>query len=416
MRGRLAGAVAALLAIFAAGALLAQSAPRRPAAAPAAAERTAPTIPASITIKSAFAALDERVSCALPQTLYLTVTNEGAENLVVHKVTLLAPSDLQLCRLPGGPPPVTDSRFSAVIPDTHVGAGRRAVVALPVATRATPRPGAVPLLVEVELVATIGGAEQSDVLLASDQVEVRIPGLSDVLQLFGVPTLFLLPGLLILAAATAARSGWEWERVTAPASATFWAIAIPASIAVSSIYTVAAHGIGSSRDLFERFNLTDVLVVWLLSVAIGGLVGGGLRAHAAYKRRARTIRRQDKPLELLKKLALLGTPWPPQWSTAGTHHGFLVEPGGTEPSWLIPQSKAKSKPAGMTASEWDKLGVAFDARIGDQSSLAQLIAALEDPKFEALLPLAWRNAGEPYPLDAEADATASGGMRFILRD
>jgi hypothetical protein len=429
MTRRLAAAFAsALLAFLFATALSAQSTPRRSSAA-APALVPAPTIPASIAIKAAFAALDESISCDRPETLYLTVTNEGTADLLVRRVTLRAPSDLQLCPPPGGrqPPPDPTARFSRLGLGTPVAAGRRAVIALPVGTRATPRPGTVPLLVEVELAATIGGAVHADTLLASDQVELRIPGLSDVLRLFGVPTLFLLPGVLVFAAFAAGRSGWDWDRLTAPASATFWALAIMVSIILSSLYAWVAHGFGFARDLSERFNLTDVGIVWFISLLLGlgfGYFVRGREARAAgaaaaatkQATAAQTVRREDQPLGLLKKLARLETAWPPLWHDSGGNAGFLVEPGGGQRRWLLPQAEAKARPSTITKADWNVLSAEFDTRIGDQSSLAAIIAALDDPKFGALLPLGWRAAAAPHELDDDAEPTLGDDRRFIFRE
>ena len=413
---------AAILAAWLLGLSAAGPGAVQPSRGPAPATAAVPSIPARIGLVPAFAGLDERADCAgsRPGILYLTVQNEGTTELVVRFVRLLAPSDLELCL--GTAASAGHAPSSAVTLNQIVGAGRRAVIPLRIGTRETPRPGSVPLLVEVELSARVDGAERIDRLLASDRIELRIPGLSEILRLVGIPTLFLLPGVLVLGAFSLIYTPKEEKRL-APNNLGFWIISISISVILSVLYTVGSGLVGRARDLIDRFNLVDVAIVWAISLMLGFAAGmvAILRRRkrqttAAQNIADRTITRQDDPNTILDKLERLGTRWPLHWHTAGTHRGFLVEPGGGSPPWLIPQAGLRTKPAQVDKADWNRARAALAEATKDQSSLPNLRAALKAADVAILMPLAWRDGKEPYQLDEDADPTRGDDRVFLLAE
>jgi hypothetical protein len=398
-----AAAAAALLA-----ALAAVPAAAVPSSAPAQAA-SAPVIPAKIGLTPAFAALEEGMDCAGARrgTLYLTVENEGKSDLVVTSARLLAPSDLELCS-------------GAELPAT-VAAGRQHVIAVPVGTSRAMRPGTAPLLIEVRLRAMIEGTLLEDLRLAHDEVELRIPGLSDILKLVGMPTLFLLPGALVLGAFFLVFPV-ESPRL-APNSLGFWIVAISLSLALSAVYYLATSLLGEARNLTQRFGLTDVAWVWAGSVSLGAIAGRYARwqrdqARSKAEKREkqeladRTLTREDDPVTVLNKLERLGTAWPLGWYRTDDGAGFLVEPPAG-PAWLIPQAEAKPRPSEVPVASWDSARRALDALMRSSPSRAALIEALRAGPIALLAPLQWQGEACPEPLGEKDEPHRAGDRPFV---
>jgi hypothetical protein len=397
--GRLALALALALALFLA--LVPAAAVARGAAGPPA---QAPTIAAQIAVTAGFSALDGRSECSDPSSdakmLFLTIHNQGNAPLSIRDIRLLAPGDLKLCPREGG----------AAI---RVEAGRRHVVPLRVAVNGVPRQGATTLILEVALAADIGGAERVDTLLATQNVEIRIPGLSDALKLLGVPTLLLLPGVLTLTAlffmfTPAGESRWVKLKPPGPG---FWMVAIPVSLALSWAYGRAMGWIGFPRDLSDRFDLWDIGVIWFVSILLGGVAGWQIQAAKTRRDNSdravvarRTLRGDDKPLALFERLLLLGGfDKAPQWYRLAVRSGFLINPKGGQSRWLVPQAVPRTaKPAPVEKATWDAALIALAALIAREASLTDLVAFLREQDRAGLDLIMWRDDVGPLELD-EAD-------------
>lgn len=423
IRRTLAGALALLAVLFAAVPAAAQAGGGRPAA-DAAARQNPPAASARIAITAGFAALDASIDCRedKAERLYLSVENAGAAAFTVRQVELLSPRDLQFCAASGAVPVDGPEGVSVLPLNNAVPAGSRQVIALRVGTRETPRPGTVPLVLAVEIATAANGREQVDRVIASDRVELRIPGVSDMLRLLGIPTLLFLPGVLVLAALTAARGKWDWEQLSQPSKPIFWVVVISVSAVLSLAYSAVAQRWGYSRDLAERFTLVDVALVWIVSLIIGAILGVIIRVWQAFvqkeeetissaARAAKTIRREDSPADILAKMTALGAPWPPAWCAHGHKEGFLIEKDIAGAKWLIPQ--AAVAPAGAQPAQWRQASAALRALLKEKPSLTDLIAALRKDLYKPLLPLVWRG-GAPQPIKAEDNPAEQGDRHFIF--
>jgi hypothetical protein len=304
--------------------------------------------------------------------------------------------------------------------DGKVKAGRRRLFRLDVGARETLRPGATPLLMEIELATRIGGEVQKDQVLANDTVELRIRGLSDVLKVLGVPTMFLLPGVLILGAFSL--TGPDEGKRLAPNGLAFWILAVSFSLPLSLAYSAISSALGRARALTQGFNLADVAWIWTLSLILGGLGGIGMKRWANHQRKEaekrsardvadRTLTRSDDPLTMLEKLNRIGVTWPLQWFRIGGRGGFLVEAGGSR--WLVPQAQAPAeRPSGIDAGAWRSARSALGKLVSDEPSLADLITELRADGLKALGPLQWRS-GHPEPLDEHDKPEPGDAHRFI---
>lgn len=402
---------AALLARVLAGLLIvwAGAVATAPAAAQASvAAAAAPVIPVAMTIAPAFTALDERARCGgQPETLYLSVHNQGAESLAVESVALLAPADLELCG-----PPVAVS----------IEGGQRAVVPLRIGLRDTPRQGTMPLILDVGVATRVGGVERRDHLLASDRIEVRIPGLSDALQVLGVPTLLLLPGLLAVSALFLLFRP-TWRDDFTPGKPAFWMLAIPASALLYWGFTLTT---GRGGEFAERLGLWDVAILWIASIVTGLVLGGLLRAAKNYRdaerakktageSAARSPTVNDTPLQLFERLQLLGGfEQTPQWSAFGAHQGFLIEPNGTEMRWLVPQATVKTtRPTGTDKAAWDRAVRDLRQMFDDKAPLSKLFPFLQ-ASAAAGLELKWKERAKPQKLKKDDDVPPAGGNPYYV--
>lgn len=368
-------------------------------------------IAAQIAVTASFAALDERSRCrgGAEKMLFLSIHNQGALPIVVREVRLLAPTDLALC----------DPHRAA---GTRVEGGRRHIIPLRVAPEGVPRQGVTPLILQVVLAANIDGAVRTDTLIASQNVEIRIPGLSDALKLLGVPTLLLLPGVLTLTALFLVFTPAGTNRI-APPGPGFWVIAIPISFLFSQGYAWVMSLIGFPRDLSERFGLWDIGVIWVVSMAIGGLLGWAFQAAKVRRDNAdaeavakRTLTATDEPLALFERLLLRrGFETPPQWYTLGDRSGFLIRSGAGQARWLVPQAVArKARPATVDETRWDDALSGLDRLIKKEAKLTELVQFLRK-RYEAGLDLVtWPSGVAPLELDQNDEPEAPTGDHYYV--
>lgn len=367
-----------------------------------------PAIAAQIAVTAGFAALDERSRCEGEgaKMLFLGVHNQGTAPLVVREVRLLAPTDLVLCDPAGAA-------------GTRVDGGRRHVIPLRVAPAAVPRQGVTPLILQVVLA---DGAGRADTLLASQNVEIRIPGLSDALKLLGVPTLLLLPGVLTLTALFLVFTPSGTNRL-APPGPGFWMIAIPISFALSQAYAGAMSWAGFPRDLSERFGLWDIGVIWVASMVLGLAIGSVFQAVKTRRDNAdaaavaaRTLTANDTPLVLFERLRLLrGFETAPQWYRLGDREGFLIRPKGGQARWLVPEAVARTaKPADVDRARWDEALAGLDRLARTAAPLTELVRFLRERHEAGLELVAWPGGVEPLELDPDHKPEARTGDHYYV--
>ena len=385
---------------------------------------------AAVSRAASFAARDVKVTCpdraaggrriTPVSVLYLTVRNDGTVPITVLRPELLAPSDLVLC----APAPV---------PGSAIAPGRSRTVALTIGATGTPRTGIVPLLVAVHFAGTVAGRVVDDQVLVSDEAQLTVPGLSDALKLFGAPTLFLLPGVLVLGA-----FGMLYQpknpALLAAGGASFWIISVMIALGISITYGLGQRLFGSDHNLFDRYDLGDVGVIWAVSLAIGWGAGATLRARAAAEQArataeqarvaaaakaaadALTPRHSDDPLTFLTRLAKLDAAVTNRWYAAGGAHGFLVSGKPLEARWLMPQITHRPRKLPATdLADWDaaRSGLAALSATAELKPAA-VLQELGKPVYAALLPLAWNGGVEPHALLATDDLIDRGERLFAV--
>jgi hypothetical protein len=171
------------------------------------------------------------------------------------------------------------------------------------------RPGKQLLLFKVRLLTDRGARD----FLITREVSVGVIGQSEILKLLGVPSFFLLPGFLaissfqLLWSLLAGKFGASKDPPWGKEKETFWLIAVTASLAISSLFLLWR------RDVFSFYSLSDVMVIWWISITIGALCYLGIhlwkirqqeekKAHEEQLDRATYPQDGDLPLVILRKM------------------------------------------------------------------------------------------------------------------
>ena len=424
----------AMLAAFliAAAPTLAAQTVAREASTPFAAEPAKFAVGA--TLAASFPARDVKVTCRDRHELqriitpvgllYLTVRNDGTVPVSAMHAEVLAPSDLVLCAAGSGE--ALPGQGPAVLLQVAIAPGQTMIVPLAVGSIGTPRAGTLPLLVEVHLAGKIAGRDVDDDVLISDKIQFDVPGLSDTLKLFGAPTLFLLPGVLVLGALGMSYRPKDTPWLAAN-SASFWIVSVMIALVISTVYGLAHKLLGSDHNLVDRYDLVDVGLIWAISLAIGGAVGAILQRRATVAQAlvataateaaiARTPLHSDDPRTFLDRLALVKVSVTNRWYEAGGSRGFLVSGVGLQPPWLMPQiTHRQLKPPMVDQDSWDAARSALDAFLAAPVLTPRtVIDELDKPLYAPILPLEWVGGVELHAILATDGLLDRGEMPLVL--
>lgn len=356
---------------------------------------------ASAEIRTALESLQEH----RPGTVYLVVTNKSEVPLEVGSIAAAGPPFIQFAG---------EAVAESGPQDPPLEPGETRVIPLEVRARDRVQQGKHLLVFTIPVTWTRSGRSQTRTLVATQAVSVGVLGESEVLTLLAVPSFLVLPGFLVLG-----MFGLFWRSRLyrrpddalswdlAPTSAPFWLIAIPLSFLVGLVYALLG------RNLLEGYGFTDIVYVWLLSMALALLGYAGVltyrngrlelaarrakdeadqQAEAAEKARAelkaRTPSTGDDPLTLLEKLGRqgLGTLLPRvRLREEDGPLGFVVQPdGGAEKVWVAP---------GILVEPSDEIDADLEARVNaarDRHDAAALSKLLREAPAEFAPLLSWK--------------------------
>jgi hypothetical protein len=370
----------------------------------------APKIAASLTMTASFASLEAGNTCDAtakdPSYLFVAIKNEGNVALAARTAKLLAPTDLKLC--PATPVAANGDPAAVALPEQAIAPDRSIVLPLRIAVKdgRPPRTGTVPLVVELHLTRA-DDARIGDDRLAADKIDLEVPGLTDALKLFGVPTLLLLPGAIVLGAIGLRYTNKDAQWLNA-GNATFWIVSILISLTIALVYGWIASRWG--HNLVDRYDLRDVGIIWALSVLAGAVWGWLLRRSrdAASSAAAASVpRADDTPRVLLDRLKLLNKTLVDDWyvSTTTNTQGFLLAGPQLARRWLIPRitcaPPATDREAVLDAFDKGGSGPTFDP--------AAFLGALAAAAPGATLDLGWAEGRSVYEVpDTEGLAKEVG--------
>ncbi|NNJ11632.1 hypothetical protein EKD04_014955 [Chloroflexales bacterium ZM16-3] len=196
----------------------------------------------------------------------------------------------------------------------------RGVVTIPFYIRGaeTVQPGKNKILFEAHFQWEQGGRQQIGAMVVSHEVEIGVLGESIIVDLLAIPSLLVLPGFLIM---LTLKSLWqngktEEERKKFPKTtdAEFWLVALTLSGIMAFLYPHVTEYAGwGRRDYLTGYGITDIALVWIISIIFAILVytiifgsySLGRRAWTLYQEwinHQRTPTETDRPIELLRKL------------------------------------------------------------------------------------------------------------------
>lgn len=376
-----------------------------------------PVADADISIKTAFT----NIISGKPGRAYLLIKNKSAYPFKVDTPDFAAPD------------------FLTVAPELQIASGTnvppfatlRVPLLVKVKEKEKSQSGEWLILASVTLRRGEGVAERTGTAVVEQKVNVDVPGVSEVLKLFDLPSLLLVPGALMLAtwslllgAADATKHKWlEWKTTS------FWVVAITISIVVFAAETKWG------TNFLIGYNVEDVALLWLYCVGAsavtfflyrGGMWGWNryqanraeaerLRAEAERRRREPLI--DDKPLAIIRKLSLANSPsyLEPYERTVGglTQTIFKLDFPATADGkvWAAPRMLVLRLQDTLDAKQ--AVGRVDAARNRPQDGFAPLVAALELGLKNKWIDLDWEN-GElsgPQPLPADQLGKVAGGGR-----
>lgn len=230
-----------------------------------------------------------------------------------------------------------------------VPAGNSRVLPYVIVTRPPVEPGEQTVLWEMDVAWNDGNMSRRSTLVAKHDFSVSVLGSSALLEAVKVPSLFMLPGALVVMTIVFLRRRWA-PRVETKLSVfnpEFWLVAVAISIGAIYGYRWFTAWLGQPRDYMARYGVEDIFRLWLGSLAGGFLIYLLLVGREALWRRFQAYRRSrwlptpnDSPVELLRKLARngMGLELPQiRWENDdGAHLAFelLTLEDGTH--WLAP--------------------------------------------------------------------------------
>jgi hypothetical protein len=275
------------------------------------------------------------------------------------------------------------------------------------------------LLFEVDFAPAGEGGFHKRSVVVSKEVDVGVVGESDLLKLLGVPSFLFLPGCLAIWAAYIL---WKIKLfkpemgfdLTFP-KPEFLVVSVTLSMLLGVLYWII-RGV----NILRGYDFADLVLVWILSIAVGGLSYSGYAGWKDYQRRrheklqaglkaaviARTPSGGDTPIALLKKLSLQklglvrtrvefkGKTW------------FIVEPDlGQDALWMARRIQCEWHDD-ATSDSRRKVSDLLDSN-GDPGQLADVLQAAS-PELD----LRWE--GTEPPTQAARDALTPRGEAKIL--
>lgn len=230
-----------------------------------------------------------------PGKLYLIIKNISNMNISVKDVSSSGPEFLNI------KPNAKDSRRVSLMPLESC------TITADITVIGAVQSGKHLILFTVPLEWKKAGHVHRGNAVATHEVEVGIPGVSEILTLLGVPSFLVLPGFLMLVVA-----GQLWK-LCMPAdkidkfpfavkSPEFWLLAITLSGAMAWVYPEATRVLCERpRDYLKGYDLTDVVYIWSTSILFGAVVMEAITRIWKLKLRKYPSEKDD-PIGLLKKL------------------------------------------------------------------------------------------------------------------
>jgi hypothetical protein len=214
-------------------------------------------------------------------------------------------------------------------------------------------------------------------------VEVGVLGESAVLKVFGVPSFLFIPGILVMAAWGLL---WKWKVLRTnqdpdefpldftqkPTDPQYWVVAVTLSIVIIIAY------LAINPDFLSRYGLRDLILVWLASIFLFGVlvyvIVTGLRLRKIHRIIPAS---NDGPIEILRKLKRQGL-------DSSVEQADVTIPGPTgKPAMYRALMLQKYDPA--RSATWFGPPIALSFKRGTDPDLQAAITNERDPDALATL-------------------------------
>ncbi|MCZ8058172.1 hypothetical protein [Microcystis sp.] len=214
------------------------------------------------------------------------------------------------------------------------------------------KPGKHTLLFDIKLKWKQDEKEQTGNVIEEKEVNVGVFGESAILELLKVPSLFILPGFLVL---MTIRQLWIWRLFRAndeeaefplnPDQVEFWFFGVFISLTIAFVCNVILK-----NNYLEEYGTNDIFFLWIYSIILGLIVYSILSLWQNWSKQQITPNPDDDPITILEKLHRrnLNASLEPVSVAGQDRDGFLVaQPNssleGTH--WVIPPIALKYRPA-----------------------------------------------------------------------
>lgn len=133
-------------------------------------------------------------------------------------------------------------------------------------------------------------------------VNLSVSASNEIFLLIGVPSFFLLPGMLFMIIASyflKKRNLWSGIEFKTPF---FWMLSITISLVISYIYPILSEAVGRhNRNLFRTYGLEDIIIIWSGSIFLGIIFTCIFIYCTRVKNNRYTFSEKDSPLTVILK-------------------------------------------------------------------------------------------------------------------
>lgn len=306
--------------------------------------------------------------------LYLAITNKANGPLTVSGIMPKRPDFIV----------IQPARLAGLF---TLGPHEATAVPFGVSLGSTVQPGKHLILFEIGLQWEKNGHPQIGTSIASHEITVGVLGESEILNLFAIPSLLLLPGFLMVASwgllwRLFRTRGETHEFPLQMKTPEFWLVAITLSLFMAVAYPLVTWRFGGNpRDYLSIYGFEDIVLVWLASLGVavvGYFVVHGLlnllpRIRAWWRATLDSRRvpaRGDSEFAILRKLHRQGRGVVVERlevrlsETGPTAFAFQLEPRSIEQKeiWIGP-AIAVTRGKTFDASVWEQLRSMLDKKV-----------------------------------------------------
>ncbi len=280
--------------------------------------------------------------------MYLVLTNHSAQSLAVGPIAFDLPSFLK--RTTQTPLFVKLAPYQSQPVSIMIKADTRV------------RPGKHEIVVTAPI--RVGPAGQTFSLTAAQEATVEVQGGTALLTVFGIPALFLLPGLLLVGIPAALWNIRLLRHRSDARSSLAVDLKSPAVIGlgvVLSFVMVFFYWKAVRVDLFDYYGLPDIVELLTISAVTGVVLYTIPMAVRFWLQARKTPKASDGPIQILRKLGR---------QQLSTRLPTYLENGHS--------IYALQRPDLDRASSWLSPGIELEWMSGDHSELAERVAAARD--------------------------------------